>query len=320
MSEQPNHLDRRGFLKSSLFASSLAVGASFEENALLAQQAQTADRQPAPTPKDFPQAKIGHLSISRLICGGNLISGFAHSRDLIYVSKLLQQYFTDDKVCDTLALCEANGINTAILRLDANTLRILNKYWKERGGKIQWIAQVSITERDLETELKMAIDNGAVGAYTHGGVGDAFVKLKKVDVLGKAVDFIKKNKAIAGIAGHQLAVPIACEAAGIKPDFYMKTFNSKDYWSAQHPQENDNVWDQDPAQTIEFMAKVTCPWIAYKVLGAGAIRPEEGFRYAYKNGADLLCVGMFDFQIADDAQIAQKALEVAKNRPRPWRA
>jgi len=34
--------------------------------------------------------KIGRLSISRLICGGNLFSGFAHSGDLVYVSSLLK--------------------------------------------------------------------------------------------------------------------------------------------------------------------------------------------------------------------------------------
>ena len=53
--------------------------------------------------------------MSRLICGGNLISGFAHSRDLIYVSRLLKEYFTDEKVFQTLSICEAHGINTAIL-------------------------------------------------------------------------------------------------------------------------------------------------------------------------------------------------------------
>ena len=33
----------------------------------------------------MPMGKIGKLQVSRLICGGNLISGFAHSRDLVLV-------------------------------------------------------------------------------------------------------------------------------------------------------------------------------------------------------------------------------------------
>jgi hypothetical protein len=325
MSTNSGNMDRRRFLKSSLVATSAAIGAmSFEEQKLLAQQpplapAPAAPATPAAPPKAFPTGKIGNLNITRLICGGNLISGFAHSRDLIYVSKLLKTYFTDEKVFETLQLCEQNGINTAILRLDGNTLRILTKYWKERGGKLQWIAQIAINERDL-SDVKLAIDAGAVGVYCHGGVSDKLVKDGKIDVLGKFLDLGRQNKVISGIAGHKLAVPMAVEEANLKPDFYMKTFNSRQYWSAQHPEEHDNVWDDDPKATAQFMATCERPWIAYKVLGAGAIQPEEGFRYAYRNGADFMCVGMFDFQVADDVELARKALESAQKRNRPWRA
>jgi len=102
-------LNRRSFLKQSALASSAAALAfRFEESALLAQQSQPspAPTQTKPAPA-FPCGKIGKLAISRLICGGNLISGFAHSRDLIYVAPLLKRYFTDAKVFETLALCEA---------------------------------------------------------------------------------------------------------------------------------------------------------------------------------------------------------------------
>ena len=320
MSTEPTRPNRRGFLKGSLAASAIAA-LSFEERHLLAQEAQPAVAPAAPRPQtnSLPTGKIGNVSITRLICGGNLISGFAHSRDLIYVSTLLKQYFTDEKIFETLALCEQNGINTAILRLDGNTLRILNKYWKERGGKIQWIAQIAIDPRDL-SDIKLAIDAGAVGVYTHGGVAESLLKAKNLDILAKALDIGRQNKVIAGIAGHLIDVPMACEAAGIKPDFYLKTFNSKQYWSANLPTEKDNVWDREPEKTEAFMANVTCPWIAYKILGAGAIEPAQGFPWAFQRGADFACVGMFDFQVSKDANICRKAVESAQKRPRPWRA
>ncbi len=290
----------------------------FEEQALLAQQTQKAAGPiPPATLRSFPQGKIGKLSVSRLICGGNLISGFAHSRDLIYVSSLLKRYFTDEKVFETLALCEAHGLNTAILRLDDDTLRILKGYRKERGGKIQWIAQVKIKEDDF-TDIKQAIDNGAVAAYVHGGVGDELVEKGKTDVLGKAVELIRKNGVVAGLAGHSIEVPKAVEKAGFNPDFYMKTFNSKRYWSAGPVPRNDSVWEETPDQTKAFMQEVDRPWIAYKVLGAGAIHPREGFQYAYQCGADFLCVGMFDFQIAENVELARAALDKTKQRERDW--
>ena len=68
------------------------------------------------------------------------------------------------------------------------------------------------------------------------------------------------------------------------------------------------------------MKEVEKPWISYKVLGAGAIPPKEGFEYAFKNGSDFACVGMFDFQIVEDANIISEVLTDLPERPRPWRA
>jgi hypothetical protein len=256
--------------------------------------------------------------MSRLLCGGNLLAGFAHSRDLIYVSALMKQYFTDDKIFETFRLCEAQGINTAVLRLDPLTLHILSTYWKERGGKIQWLAQIEISEKELATQIKQAVDNGAIGAFTHGGIGDDLVHKGRVDVLAKAVELIRKEGVIAGVAGHSLEVPKACEKAGVNPDFYMKTFNSKRYWSAGPMPQHDSVWEETPEDTKGFMQEVEKPWIAYKVLGAGAIHPREGFQYAFQNGADFLCVGMFDFQIGENAELGRLALEKSRTRERQW--
>jgi uncharacterized membrane protein YphA (DoxX/SURF4 family) len=54
------------------------------------------------------------FELSRLLMGGNLIGGWAHARDLIYVSKLVKTYHTDEKVLQTLALGEECGINAII--------------------------------------------------------------------------------------------------------------------------------------------------------------------------------------------------------------
>ena len=317
-----DNLNRRNFLKKSVIASpAAALALSLEEKALLGASARKpAAVVPGGSAKGMPMGKIRNVKISRMFCGGNLISGFAHARDLIYVSSLLKSYFSDEKVMETFEICEETGINTAILRLDEHCIRIIKKYWNNRGGELQWIAQVKMTTTDPTGEAKKAIDNGATGVYVHGGVADTLVANGRVDLLAKAVDFIKQNGVIAGMGGHAVEVPMACEKEGLDVDFYMKTLHSHKYWSAERQPENDNIWSKTPEKTVEFMKKVDKPWIAYKVMAAGAIHPREAFKYAYENGADFICAGMFDFQVREDVILAKDALSGKMNRERPWRS
>lgn len=318
----PSQIGRRHFLKSSLVGTATAgMTFRFEERALAAARAQPtppADAVPPATPQPMPKGKIGKLEISRLICGGNLTSGHAHSRDLIYVSPLLKHYFTDDKVFETWRLCEQNGINTCILRLDEQVLRLIQEYWYGQGGKVNWICQCTLPKNDWKSDILRAVDGGAHAAYVHGGVADQYVKAGRMDELGQAMELIRKNGIPAGIAGHMVEVPIAVQKHGMPVDFFMKTFNAKKYWSAGPMPRHDSVFEETPEQTRDFMLESKIPWIAYKVLGAGAIHPREGFRYALENGADFLCVGMFDFQVAEDASVARDILASALKRARPW--
>jgi hypothetical protein len=69
---------------------------------------------------------------------------------------------------------------------------------------------------------------------------------------------------------------------------------------------------------VALMQEVKVPWIAFKVLAAGAIPPAEGFQYAFDGGADFLCVGRFDFQIEEDVELIRRSVAAAQTRRRPW--
>ncbi len=66
------------------------------------------------------------------------------------------------------------------------------------------------------------------------------------------------------------------------------------------------------------MESVSKPWVAFKVMAAGGIKPQLAFPYAYRNGADFIIAGMFDFQVEMDVKIALEALQKLDSRKRPW--
>ncbi len=151
---------------------------------------------------------------------------------------------------------------------------------------------------------------------------------------------MKQRGLVAGLASHTLDTIMAAEQQRVGADFYVKTFNSAKYWSAGaeltpdpnwkptkdqlvqsefNGETHDNLWETTPRQTKEFMLKVGKPFIAYKVLAAGAIHPRDGFEYAFANGADFISVGMYDFQIAEDVNITKMLLAPGRlERSRPW--
>ena len=315
-------LGRRGMMKKSLLASAAAAAAlTLEERILLAAKDAPPAKPPAKPPAGkMPTGKIGKIEISRMILGGNLISGYSHSRDLVYVSSLMKQYNTEERILDTMELCEQQGINAFLSNPTDHTRNVMSTYWKQRGGKMKWIVDSRPKPEDIAGHMKPIVDGGAAAIYINGGWAEQWVKQGKLDKFQEFLDFAHKNGLPGGVGGHLLDVPVAIEKAGIRPDFYMKTLHSKKYWSAEAEKEHDNIWCRKPEETIAFMKDVKAPWIAYKTLAAGAISPSVGFKYALQNGADFLCVGMFDFQVADDVRILNGLFTRGIKRDRPWRA
>ncbi len=129
----------------------------------------------------MPYGTIGKLKLSRLILGSNLMGGYSHSRDLSYVGPLMRAYNTEEKILETLALAEAEGINT-ISQGDSN---LIQKYNDQCGGHLQQLGPLHIREGDddekIRSSIKQLVDTGPAAIYIFGHDSDLLVRAGRVE-------------------------------------------------------------------------------------------------------------------------------------------
>ncbi len=321
-----NNINRRAFVKGSLLAAaSLAAG-----KGMAAATAQPPTEKPVtPSAKErVLQGKLCGQEIGRLLLGGNLLTHYTHSRDLKYVYNLTARYNTDEKILETLAVAEAHGVNALVIHTVPHALGVLKEH-RRRGGKMKWIiCPTAPLKPDMEeygAAVKELAEAGTDFIYLWGVRADPLAANANADMIAKAVDVVKDHGLPSGVGAHDLRVIEVCEQHKIPCDFYIKTFHHHNYATAPKPEqlkgaysEIPGYWCKDPQRTIEVMKDVKKPWIAFKVMAAGAIPPESAFKYVFENGADFSLAGMFDFEIEPDVRLVNKTLAAIKSRPRPW--
>ena len=338
--------DRRCFLARGVLGAA-AVGAahvSIEENILAAaidDGSATAEVQAKPrtdvVPGSMPLGRIGNVSMSRLIIGGNLIGGWAHSRDLMYASKLFTSYNTEAKIFETLELAQACGINT--IQLDPKCWDTVAKYNRNRQTKIQTVVCIGLNQDAAREKISLEqwVDMGATMLYTHGGVTDRhMMNGGKIEEIGETVAKIKslgragrRRRSFAehahGLRGEQRRrgllrqnLPHGPATGRPRPRRAARNTTGCEPTPPTTTQTTTPCGATTPRRRRPSWRRSTSPWIAFKVMAAGAIKPQFAFQYAFRHGADFVLAGMFDFQVEDDVKIALAAIKKSSDRRRPW--
>ncbi len=250
----------------------------------------------------MPMGQLGTLKVSRLLLGGNLLSGFVHSRGVSYVKPLANFYNTPENRLKALATAEDFGINTLVIHY-GRWMDILQEH-RRRGGKIKWIMCNTGGKALSHDFINRNIDLGADAMYTWGGSDG-----KKTEEIAAAVEFAKKQGVPSGVGAHHNSIIERCEQEKVDLDFYIKTLS--------HP-DGGGYHCKEPEKLIKLMKTSTKPLIAFKTMGVGHILPKKAFKYCFENGSDFILAGMFDFEIEEDVGITKDLLAGNLQRERPW--
>ena len=259
------------------------------------------------------RVKIGNVSVSRMILGGNPFSGFSHqSGD---TDDQMVHYFTTARIKDILRSAEELGVNTHLSRADHHVMRYLLEYWDE-GGTIQWLAQTCPELGSLDRAVQNGISGGATGCYIHGGSMDFLLANDQLDEVPPAIAKIRAAGLPAGIAGHNPKVFEWAEQ-NLDVDFYMCSYYNPAHRDklAEHVSGTAEWFNaEDRRIMVETIRGLSKPAIHYKVMAAGRNDPKEALEFVARHlrPIDAVCVGIFPkdnpTMLADNVRLLEEAL------------
>jgi len=274
----------------------------------------------------IPKAQIGSWKISRLIVGGNPISGNSHVSGRL--SREMADYFTAARIKHLLQECENTGINTWQSRGDRHIMRLLNEYRLE-GGKMQWIAQTASELADIPRNIDTIADMKPVGIYHHGSQTDKFWRAGKIEQAREMLKAIRQAGVLVGLGTHIPEVIDHVESEGWDLDFYMACL----YNLSRTPEEADKLagrpvqgelfWDPDREKMLLRVRQTSRPCLIFKVYAASRHCDSEermltALRLAasYAKPEDCFVIGMYPKQ---SEQVRQNGRLVAQvfNEKRP---
>ncbi len=269
----------------------------------------------------LPVVDLCGRTVTRLVCGGNPLSGFSHmSAEL---DREMIEFYTMEAIQDLLSECWENGINTFQSRGDRHQMRAYLEH-RLRGGQMQWIAQTASEFRDIPANVAEIAEYGPIAIYNHGTHTDNCWHTGRIDEVRDVLTAIHDRGLPAGLGTHIPEVVEYAEENGWEVDFYMCCLYNlaRGYKSApavdQDAYAQECFREEDPPRMAEVIRKTPRPCIAFKLMAAArncttVATTREAFRTAFESikSTDLVDVGIFQKhtnQVRQNAEIVRMLL------------
>jgi hypothetical protein len=263
---------------------------------------------------------FGHR-VSRLICGGNPLSGFSHfSGDM---DREMIDHYTMPNIQALLAECWRQGVTTFQSRGDRHQMRAYHEH-RLGGGQLHWIAQTASEFSSMRSNIAEIARYGAIAIYNHGTWTDNSWHKGNMDSVLENVKIIKEHGLPAGVGTHIPEVIDHIEGEGWPVDFYMAcAYNlARGYKSApavdQDAYARDKFMPEDPPRMAEVVRRTPKPCLFFKIMAASrncttpeATRAALQFAFDHIKPTDAVVVGMLQKhknQVAENAGFVREIL------------
>jgi len=217
----------------------------------------------------------------------------------------------------TLALARTVRINAIISNPQHG--RIFQKYRHEFKSNMKFISDCGI-DLNFQKGIKMSLAGDFDALYCQGEITDRWTNPEYDDGTGKSVaermelirqglEEIRSHGKPAGIGAHRIEAIKVCVEHGLKPISGLKHATAI-VTGHRKPKRNGMITcsilirknDQFHVRTQRAMDMLSKCWLPVQ------LNLKKALNYAFTNGADFICLGMYDFQIVEDVNIALDTL------------
>jgi hypothetical protein len=248
----------------------------------------------------LPQVRLGRHSISRLICGANPFGGWSHSSS--FLSKLMVEYYTPERVLKTLRRCQEVGVNC--WQSGSGSLELYRRFIAE-GGKMRFL----VIEPGEPEKIPALAEGGCIGIAFHGEQTDRLFKQGQLDQIQDYLKRVRDAGLLVGVSTHMPAVIDTIESKGWDVDYYMtcvyerhRSAEALEKLLGQAPIPVGEVYlPLDPPRMFKMIQQTSKPCLAFKILAAGRFSSrqelvEKAFRetFAGIKPTDAVIVGIYD--------------------------
>lgn len=268
--------------------------------------------------------------VSKLIVGDNPFNGHSYITDKVTGTEM-KEYYTAEKIKETLFQIEKNGYNTMMPLADPYIIRILSEYQRE-GGKLQFIFQPYLP-MNQDVSMRQMSELSTIGIYHQGTTTDRLYEAGKCDEILARIEQYHQMGIPVGLGTHYPEVIEKSEREGWNVDFYVACMHNArrgrvgeaSGFITGKSKEGIRFYPQDRQIMLECLKKIQKPILAFKIFAGGQLflnKTEEEKRAAIKESYnevftvlkpnDFAAIGVFQRdsdQLKENAELYQEWYE-----------